>query len=182
MGSAKAYRDGKRRFTGATPGAARWVSTDSEGRSASRTSLKPICRDLPTRPRAWRRGLWPLGVGAAGVFRGDENARSRQRFGRPVTRHHPNMDDGDTEAAKARIAHRLTQGGRVAGERLPHRVEVCDAMVHGGPTRPLPNFGATYPWAPWHPPDFLATECRTRTCPQALLPEDLSGASAMAAH
>lgn len=53
------------------------------------------------------------------------------------------MDDGDTDAAKTLIPILERKAGRVLANGFPTGVEVCDAMVHGGPYPASTNFGAT---------------------------------------
>ena len=85
------------------------------------------------------------------------------------------MDDGDTEAAKALMPILERKAGRVLVNGFPTGVEVCDAMVHGGPYPASTNFGAT----------SVGTMAIRRflrpvsyqNLPEALLPEDLRGAS-----
>ncbi|KKL18679.1 hypothetical protein LCGC14_2473130, partial [marine sediment metagenome] len=86
------------------------------------------------------------------------------------------MDDGDTDAAKALMPILERKAGRVLVNGFPTGVEVCDAMVHGGPYPASTNFGAT----------SVGTMAIRRflrpvsyqNLPKALLPEDLRGASA----
>lgn len=53
------------------------------------------------------------------------------------------MDDGDTDAARALMPILERKAGRVLANGFPTGVEVCDAMVHGGPYPASTNFGAT---------------------------------------
>ena len=53
------------------------------------------------------------------------------------------MDDGDTAAAAALMPILERKAGRVLANGFPTGVEVCDAMVHGGPYPASTNFGAT---------------------------------------
>lgn len=52
-------------------------------------------------------------------------------------------DDGDTDAARALLPVLERKAGRVLANGFPTGVEVCDAMVHGGPYPASTNFGAT---------------------------------------
>ena len=53
------------------------------------------------------------------------------------------MDDGDTEAAQSLMPILERKAGRVLANGFPTGVEVCDAMVHGGPYPASTNFGHT---------------------------------------
>jgi NADP-dependent aldehyde dehydrogenase len=53
------------------------------------------------------------------------------------------MDDADTEIAAGLLPILERQAGRVLANGFPTGVEVCDAMVHGGPYPASTNFGAT---------------------------------------
>jgi NADP-dependent aldehyde dehydrogenase len=53
------------------------------------------------------------------------------------------MDDADTAIAAALLPILERKAGRVLANGFPTGVEVCDAMVHGGPYPASTNFGAT---------------------------------------
>jgi alpha-ketoglutaric semialdehyde dehydrogenase len=53
------------------------------------------------------------------------------------------MDDGDSELARALLPILERKAGRLLANGFPTGVEVCDAMVHGGPYPASTNFGAT---------------------------------------
>jgi 2,5-dioxopentanoate dehydrogenase len=53
------------------------------------------------------------------------------------------MDEGDNGLAKSLLPTLLRKAGRVLANGFPTGVEVCDAMVHGGPYPASTNFGAT---------------------------------------
>ena len=53
------------------------------------------------------------------------------------------MDDGDAETATALLPILERKAGRILANGFPTGVEVCDAMVHGGPYPASTNFGAT---------------------------------------
>ncbi|NKN38272.1 aldehyde dehydrogenase (NADP(+)) [Agrobacterium sp. a22-2] len=81
------------------------------------------------------------------------------------------MDDGDTELGRRLMPVLERKAGRVLANGFPTGVEVCDAMVHGGPYPASTNFGAT----------SVGTMAIRRflrpvsyqNIPAALLPEDL---------
>jgi 2,5-dioxopentanoate dehydrogenase len=53
------------------------------------------------------------------------------------------MDGADTDQARALLPIIERKAGRVLANGFPTGVEVCDAMVHGGPYPASTNFGAT---------------------------------------
>ena len=53
------------------------------------------------------------------------------------------MDDADAASARALMTVLERKAGRVLANGFPTGVEVCDAMVHGGPYPASTNFGAT---------------------------------------
>ncbi len=53
------------------------------------------------------------------------------------------MDDGDAELARTLLPVLERKAGRILANGFPTGVEVCDAMVHGGPYPASTNFGAT---------------------------------------
>ncbi|UJW75429.1 aldehyde dehydrogenase (NADP(+)) [Rhizobium sp. SL42] len=81
------------------------------------------------------------------------------------------MDDGDVPTAQVLLPILERKSGRVLANGFPTGVEVCDAMVHGGPYPATTNFGAT----------SVGTMAIRRflrpvsyqNIPAALLPEDL---------
>ena len=81
------------------------------------------------------------------------------------------LDDADHAFARRLLPVLERKAGRVLANGFPTGVEVCDAMVHGGPYPASTNFGAT----------SVGTESIRRwlrpvsyqNIPAALLPEDL---------
>ena len=53
------------------------------------------------------------------------------------------MDAGDAPLARRLLPVLERKAGRVLANGFPTGVEVCDAMVHGGPYPASTNFGAT---------------------------------------
>ena len=53
------------------------------------------------------------------------------------------LDEGDTEKGRALMPVLERKAGRILANGFPTGVEVCDAMVHGGPYPASTNFGAT---------------------------------------
>lgn len=81
------------------------------------------------------------------------------------------MDEGDTEEGRRLIPILERKAGRLLANGYPTGVEVCDAMVHGGPYPASTNFGATSVGT-LSIRRFLRPVCY-QNMPAALLPEDL---------
>ncbi len=76
------------------------------------------------------------------------------------------IGEADDLAAFAGLVPLLERkAGRLLFNGYPTGVEVCDAMVHGGPTRPPPTLAAPR-WEPW-PSSVSCARCATRTTPTA---------------
>ena len=81
------------------------------------------------------------------------------------------MEDADLAAAQALLPILERKAGRVLVNGFPTGVEVCDAMVHGGPYPASTNFGATSVGT-LSIRRFLRP-VSYQNFPQGLLPEDL---------
>jgi NADP-dependent aldehyde dehydrogenase len=81
------------------------------------------------------------------------------------------MDDGDVALARDLLPILERMAGRVLANGFATGVEVCDAMVHGGPYPASTNFGATSVGT-LSIRRFLRPVCY-QNLPDALLPEDL---------
>jgi len=82
------------------------------------------------------------------------------------------MDADDAGLARRLLPILERKAGRVLANGYPTGVEVCDAMVHGGPYPALANFGAT---------SFGTLSIRRflravsyQNLPAAVLPDDLA--------
>ena len=84
------------------------------------------------------------------------------------------MDDGDTALGQCLMPVLERKAGRVLANSFPTGVEVCDAMVHGGPYPASTNFGATSVGT-LAIRRFLRPVCY-QNMPDALLPGDLQTA------
>ncbi len=82
------------------------------------------------------------------------------------------MDDGDTAHGQALMPVLERKAGRILVNGFPTGVEVCDAMVHGGPYPASTNFGATSVGT-LSIRRFLRPVCY-QNMPDALLPGDLA--------
>ncbi|WP_027834124.1 aldehyde dehydrogenase (NADP(+)) [Maritalea myrionectae] len=83
------------------------------------------------------------------------------------------LEDDDLELAHSLLPILERKAGRLLANGYPTGVEVCDAMVHGGPYPASTNFGATSVGT-MSIRRFLRPVCY-QNLPNALLPTDLSG-------
>ncbi len=167
-GIAKAYRDGKDRFE--TRNAVRQVyTTPSAGREAS-PNLYETTADAYLQDHALGEEVFgPLGL-IVRVASVEDMARLARGFEGQLTAT-LHMDAGDLPEARQLLPILERKAGRVLVNGFPTGVEVCDAMVHGGPYPASTNFGAT----------SVGTMAIRRflrpvsyqNFPEALLPEDL---------
>ncbi len=81
------------------------------------------------------------------------------------------MDEGDTQLARKLTPILERKAGRLLANGYPTGVEVCDAMVHGGPYPASTNFGATSVGT-MSIRRFLRPVCY-QNMPDAVLPEDI---------
>ena len=167
-GIAKAYRDGKDRFE--TRNAVRQVyTTPSAGREAS-PNLYETTADAYLQDHALGEEVFgPLGL-IVRVASVEDMARLARGFEGQLTAT-LHMDAGDLPEARQLLPILERKAGRVLVNGFPTGVEVCDAMVHGGPYPASTNFVAT----------SVGTMAIRRflrpvsyqNFPEALLPEDL---------
>lgn len=139
-GIAKAYRDGQERFDSRNAVNA-VLRTESEGRSA-RPNLYETTAEAYLQDHALGEEVFgPLGliVRVRDMAQMTELARGFE--GQLTATIH--MEDADLEAAQALLPILERKAGRVLVNGFPTGVEVCDAMVHGGPYPASTNFGAT---------------------------------------
>ena len=165
-GIADAYRNGKSRFDGRNAVEPVLV-TDSEGRNAS-PNLYQTRVDAYLQDHALGEEVFgPLGLVVRVDGPDDMEKLARGFEGQLTATLH--MDDGDT-ALGARLMPVLERkAGRILVNGFPTGVEVCDAMVHGGPYPASTNFGATSVGT-LSIRRFLRPVCY-QNMPDALLPE-----------
>ncbi|HEU0229686.1 MAG TPA: aldehyde dehydrogenase (NADP(+)) [Burkholderiaceae bacterium] len=82
------------------------------------------------------------------------------------------LDAGDSGLGRRLLAILERKAGRVLANGFPTGVEVCDAMVHGGPYPASTNFGATSVGT-LSIRRFLRPVCY-QNIPESLLPEDIA--------
>ncbi len=139
-GIADAYRAGTARIAAGT-GVREIIGTACETRRAA-PYLFTVSGDAWLADEALQEEVFgPLGV-IVRVRDGDQmRALARAIQGQLTCTVH--MDDADTDAARRLVPLIERKAGRLLVNGFPTGVEVCDAMVHGGPYPASTNFGAT---------------------------------------
>ena len=139
-GIAQAYRDGKERFE-ARNAVRRVHTTPSQGREAS-PNLYETTADAYLQDHALGEEVFgPLGL-IVRVSSVEDMARLARGFQGQLTAT-LHMEAGDLGDAQKLLPVLERKAGRVLVNGFPTGVEVCDAMVHGGPYPASTNFGAT---------------------------------------
>lgn len=167
-GIAEAYRAGRDRVA-ATTGVRAVLTSMCDGRTATPYLFEVSGDDWLANHALGEEVFGPLGL----IVRVHDFAQMQQ-IARAVegqltcTLH---MDDGDLAEARQLMPVLERKAGRVLVNGFPTGVEVCDAMVHGGPYPASTNFGATSVGTMairrWLRPVSY------QNVPAALLPEDL---------
>ena len=167
-GIAQAYQDGKARLDGRN--AVRPVlTTDSEGRNAAPNLYETDAAHYLQDYALGEEVFGPLGL-VVRVSGGDEMEVLAKGFKGQLTAT-LHMDKGDTALAQRLVPILERKAGRVLANGFPTGVEVCDAMVHGGPYPASTNFGETSVGT-LSIRRFLRPVCY-QNMPDAVLPGDL---------
>ncbi|MBW0370344.1 aldehyde dehydrogenase (NADP(+)) [Ensifer adhaerens] len=139
-GIAKAYRDGRNRI--ASGSGVRDVFTSScDRRNVTPNLFLVSARDWLANHTLSEEVFGPLGliVTAESI---EELVVVAQSFDGQLTAT-LHLNDGDTDLARHLMPILERKAGRLLVNGFPTGVEVCDAMVHGGPYPASTNFGAT---------------------------------------
>lgn len=112
----------------------------------------------------------PLGLVVVAHDADEMDRVARSFVGQLTTTLH--MDDDDAPLARRLLPVLERMAGRVLANGFPTGVEVCDAMVHGGPYPASTNFGATSVGT-LSIRRFLRPVCY-QNLPEAILPADLA--------
>ncbi|MEL6265934.1 MAG: aldehyde dehydrogenase (NADP(+)) [Pseudomonadota bacterium] len=167
-GIAEAYRTGRDRLAGHN-GVETVLATDTPGRAATPNLMATTGAAFMADDALGHEVFGPLGL-VVRVSGPDEMlAVARSLEGQLTCTLH--MDDADTEAARTLMPVLERKAGRVLVNGFPTGVEVCDAMVHGGPYPASTNFGHTSVGT-LAIRRFLRPVCY-QNMPAALLPGDL---------
>lgn len=167
-GIAEAYRAGRDRIA-AGQGVEARVSGESSGRTATADLMVTTGAVLAEAPALAHEVFGPIGLA---VRLADEEAllaHARNIEGQLTTT--LLMDEADIPLAQKLMPILERKAGRILANGMPTGVEVCDAMVHGGPYPASTNFGATSVGT-LAIRRFLRPVCY-QNLPEALLPEDL---------
>ena len=165
-----AYCDGSARLA-ATAGVREVISLPAEGRQALPALYAVSGKDWLENPGLAQEVFGPLGL-IVRVSGGEEMlALAREMEGQLTATLHMDADDHPTAARLLPVLER--KAGRLLANGFPTGVEVCDAMVHGGPYPASTNFGATSVGT-MSIRRWLRPVCY-QNIPQDLLPPDLQG-------
>ena len=139
-GIARAYREGKARFDSRNAVRPVFV-TESAGREAS-PNLYEIAAEAFLADHALREEVFgPLALVVRVAEAAEMPALAAQFEGQLTATLH--LDAGDADLARRLLPVLERKAGRVLANGYPTGVEVCEAMVHGGPYPASTNFGAT---------------------------------------
>ena len=163
-GIADAYRDGVARVQG---GATELLGAACEGRAAKPYLFTMSAADWLAKHEMQEEVFGPLGIVVVAENAGQMAQIAQRIQGQLTCTLH--MDAGDTEQAQILMPLLERKAGRVLVNGFPTGVEVCDAMVHGGPYPASTNFGATSVGT-LSIRRFLRPVCY-QNVPDALLPE-----------
>lgn len=140
-GIAKAYEAGRDALA-AAPGVEVLVAGEgAEARMARPVLLKTTAAIWAADPSLRHEVFGPLGIIVTVKDADDMLTLARDLEGQLTCTLH--MDDGDTALARRLMPVLERKAGRLLANGFPTGVEVCDAMVHGGPYPASTNFGAT---------------------------------------
>jgi NADP-dependent aldehyde dehydrogenase len=139
-GIAAAYRDGCDRIAAGT-GVQALLTTASDQRKSTPYLFQVSARDWLGNHALAEEVFGPLGLVVFVESQLEMLDVARALSGQLTATIH--MDEADNGAARELLPLLERKAGRVLANGFPTGVEVCDAMVHGGPYPASTNFGAT---------------------------------------
>jgi len=139
-GIAQAYHTSRDRIA-ATKGVQEVLTTSCDLRNATPYLFETTAVEWLANDNLGEEVFGPLGMIVVAQNSDEMRAVAQSQQGQLTCTIH--MDDGDTDAARALMPILERKAGRVLANGFPTGVEVCDAMVHGGPYPASTNFGAT---------------------------------------
>ncbi|MEN9408477.1 MAG: hypothetical protein RL216_451 [Pseudomonadota bacterium] len=139
-GIAAAYRAGRDRIAGAA-GVREVLTTVCDRRNATPHLFEVSGADWLANHALGHEVFGPLGVVVRVADVAQMEAVARALEGQLTCT--LQMDAGDTDLARRLMPILERKAGRVLANGFPTGVEVCEAMVHGGPYPASTNFGAT---------------------------------------
>jgi len=167
-GIARAYRAGCDRLAG-TAGVQDLLTSSSDPRSATPHLFATTGQEWRANHALGEEVFGPLGVIIHVADEAEMLQVARSLQGQLTCTLH--MESGDTALGQRLMPVLERKAGRVMANGFPTGVEVCDAMVHGGPYPASTNFGATSVGT-LSIRRFLRPICY-QNIPGALLPDDL---------
>lgn len=139
-GIATAYRQGQKRIA-ETTGVQNLLTTTCDQRQATPYLYQTSASNWLANEALGEEVFGPLGIIVVAETRDEMRAIALRLQGQLTCTLH--MDDADTEDARTLLPILERKAGRILVNGFPTGVEVCDAMVHGGPYPASTNFGAT---------------------------------------
>ncbi|WP_029042615.1 aldehyde dehydrogenase (NADP(+)) [Cucumibacter marinus] len=139
-GIAEAYQSGIRRVEGSA-GVRSLLTTSCQAREATPYLFEVSGKDWLANAALGEEVFGPLGLIVKAADADEMLAIAHSLEGQLTCSLH--MDDGDTDLARTLMPVIERKAGRLLANGFPTGVEVCDAMVHGGPYPASTNFGAT---------------------------------------
>ena len=139
-GIAAAYRSGRDRIA-ASAGVREVLTTVCDRRNATPYLFEVSGKDWLANHVLGEEVFGPLGVIVRVADAAEMEAVARSLEGQLTCT--LQMDAGDTDLARRLLPVLERKAGRVLANGFPTGVEVCEAMVHGGPYPASTNFGAT---------------------------------------
>lgn len=139
-GIANAYRQG-RDVVAKTAGVQELLTSTCDLRNATPYLYRVSGKDWLDNHILGEEVFGPLGIIVTVKDFAEMQAMARSLQGQLTCTIH--MNDADTDQAKALMPVLERKAGRILTNGFPTGVEVCDAMVHGGPYPASTNFGAT---------------------------------------
>ncbi|MCD1624635.1 aldehyde dehydrogenase (NADP(+)) [Seohaeicola saemankumensis] len=139
-GIAEAYRKGCAKAL-ALPQVTTLTARDADGRNALPVLMRVTGDVWQANPDLHHEVFGPLGILITVKDADQMLAIAHDLEGQLTCTLH--MDAGDTQMARSLMPVLERKAGRLLANGFPTGVEVCDAMVHGGPYPASTNFGAT---------------------------------------
>ena len=139
-GIASAYHDGTSRVA-ATRGVREVLTTSCDLRNATPYLFATTAAEWLADETLGEEVFGPLGMVVTARDMDEVRDVAKSLQGQLTATIH--MDDGDAQDARVLLPILERKAGRILANGFPTGVEVCDAMVHGGPYPASTNFGAT---------------------------------------
>ena len=168
-GIATAYREGRDRIAGSA-GVQEVLSSTCDLRNATPYLFVTTGKEWLANEALGEEVFGPLGLIVLADDEDQMQAIARSLKGQLTCTLH--MDAGDAGLGRALLPVLERKAGRILANGFPTGVEVCDAMVHGGPYPASTNFGATSVGT-LSIRRFLRPVCY-QNIPEGVLPSDLA--------